>query len=133
MNDEETVALVAGGHTFGKCHGAARRQRQYVGPEPEAADLEQMGLGWKNSFGTGKGADTISSGLEGAWTSRADPVGQRATSTTCSATSGSWSTRPRLARGSGSPKNGAAADLVPDAHDAGQAPPADDASPPTSR
>ena len=66
MDDEETVALVAGGHTFGKCHGAGDPKR--VGPEPEAAPLEQMGLGWKNAFGRGKGGDTTSSGIEGAWT-----------------------------------------------------------------
>ncbi len=65
MNDEETVALVAGGHTFGKCHGAG--DAKLVGPEPEAAPLEEMGLGWKNSFGTGKGVHTTSSGIEGAW------------------------------------------------------------------
>ncbi|NSW56940.1 MAG: catalase/peroxidase HPI [Armatimonadetes bacterium] len=68
MNDEETVALIAGGHTFGKCHGAA--SPTHLGPEPEGAPIEQQGLGWKNSFGTGKGADTISSGLEGSWTPR---------------------------------------------------------------
>jgi catalase-peroxidase len=65
MNDEETVALVAGGHTFGKAHGAG--DPKLVGPEPEAAPLEEMGLGWKNSFGTGKGVHTTSSGIEGAW------------------------------------------------------------------
>jgi catalase-peroxidase len=67
MNDEETVALIAGGHTFGKCHGAAHAD-EYVGREPEGAPMEQMGLGWHNSYGRGNAGDTISSGLEGAWT-----------------------------------------------------------------
>jgi catalase-peroxidase len=67
MNDEETVALIAGGHTFGKTHGAAVPEG-HMGPEPEAAPLQEMGLGWQNSYGTGSGDDTITSGLEGAWT-----------------------------------------------------------------
>ncbi|MFF8606840.1 catalase/peroxidase HPI [Streptomyces sp. NPDC015346] len=66
MNDEETVALIVGGHTFGKCHGAV--DPSYIGPEPEAAPIEQQGLGWRNTYGTGKGADALTSGLEGAWT-----------------------------------------------------------------
>jgi len=72
MNDEETVALIAGGHTFGKTHGAVPDAEQYIGPEPEGAPLEQQGLGWKNLYGTGKGSDAWTSGLEGAWTN--DPA-----------------------------------------------------------
>ena len=68
MNDEETVALIAGGHTFGKCHGAADPNK-YIGPAPDGADIEEQGFGWKNSFGRGNADDTITSGLEGAWTS----------------------------------------------------------------
>jgi catalase-peroxidase len=69
MTDLETVALIAGGHTFGKTHGAADPSK-YVGAEPEGAPVEEMGLGWKNSYKSGKGRDTITSGLEGAWTAK---------------------------------------------------------------
>ena len=115
MNDEETVALIAGGHTFGKSHGAASAG-QYVGPEPEAAGLEQMGLGWKNSYGTGKGPDTISSGLEGTWT--AEP-----TKWDNGYFDNLFAFEWELERGPGGawqwkPRNNQATDLVPDAHDA---------------
>ncbi len=114
MNDEETVALIAGGHTFGKAHGAAPPNGN-VGAEPEGAGLVEQGLGWKNSFGTGNAGDTITSGLEGAWTS----------------TPTQWShgyfdnlfgfewelTKSPAGAGQWIPKNGAAKDMVPDAHD----------------
>ena len=115
MNDEETVALIAGGHTFGKTHGAGDGDA-HVGPEPEAAPIEQMGIGWLNSLGTGKGADTITSGLEGAWT-------QEPTTWTnlyfknlfefewekYKGPGGAWQWRP---------VDGGGADQIPDAHDA---------------
>ncbi len=114
MDDEETVALVAGGHTFGKCHGAAD-PGTYVGPEPEGAGIEEQGLGWKNSFGTGRGVHTISSGIEGAWTT--NPVqwdnsyleilfGYEWALTQSPAGAHQWT-----------PKDAAAAGTVPDAHD----------------
>jgi catalase-peroxidase len=114
MNDEETVALIAGGHTFGKAHGAASAA-QYVGPEPEGAGIEEQGLGWRNAFGSGKGADAITSGLEGAWTT--NPV--------------KWDNgffdnlfryEWELVKGAGgawqwTPKDASAKGTVPDAHD----------------
>jgi catalase-peroxidase len=114
MNDEETVALIAGGHTFGKTHGAAEPTK-YVGPEPEGAGIEEQGLGWKNSYGNGNGAQTITSGIEVTWT----------------ATPAKWSNNYlenlfghdwELAQSPAgahqwAPKNGSAADTVPDAHD----------------
>jgi catalase-peroxidase len=114
MDDEETVALIAGGHTFGKAHGAADPGK-YVGPEPEGAGIEEQGFGWSNSLGSGKGADTISSGLEGTWTK--NPVkwdnnylenlfGYEWELTKSPAGANQWK-----------PKNGAAAGTVPDAHD----------------
>ena len=113
MNDEETVALCAGGHTFGKCHGAA--SEDYKGAEPEGADIAEQGLGWTSSFGSGKGVDTISSGLEGAWTptpvtwdnSYFDTLfGYEWELTKSPAGAHQWT-----------PKNGAGAGTVPDAHD----------------
>jgi catalase-peroxidase len=114
MNDEETVALIAGGHTFGKAHGAAEASK-YVGPEPEGASIEEQGLGWKNSFGTGNGAATITSGLEGAWTK--NPI--RWDNNYFENLFGyEW----ELTKGSGgaqqwTPKESAAQGTVPDAHD----------------
>jgi catalase-peroxidase len=113
MNDEETVALIAGGHTFGKTHGAGPADS--VGPDPEAAPIEQQGLGWRNSYGTGKGGDTITSGLEGAWTDT--PVtwnnrffeilfGYEWELSASPAGANQWK-----------PKDGGGAGTVPDAHD----------------
>jgi catalase-peroxidase len=114
MNDEETVALIAGGHTFGKTHGAADPIK-YVGPEPEGAPIEEQGLGWKNSFGTGKGVHTISSGLEGAWTPT--PV-QWDNSYFDTLFGHEWElTKSPAGAQQWTPKGGAAAGTVPDAHD----------------
>ena len=114
MNDEETVALIAGGHTFGKTHGAADPEK-YVGPEPAAAGIEEQGLGWNNTFGSGNAGDTITSGLEGAWTSTPkrwsnmffwNLFGYEWELTKSPAGAHQWN-----------PKDGAGADSVPDAHD----------------
>jgi catalase-peroxidase len=114
MNDEETVALIAGGHTFGKTHGAAD-PGQYVGPEPEGAPIEQQGLGWKSTFGTGKGIHTISSGLEGAWTT--NPV-KWDNNFLENLYGFEWELGKSPAGAfQWTPKNGAASDTVPDAHD----------------
>ncbi|MBU51913.1 MAG: catalase/peroxidase HPI [Deltaproteobacteria bacterium] len=113
MNDEETVALTAGGHTFGKCHGAG--DAAHVGPEPEGASIEEQGLGWKSSFGSGKGVHTISSGIEGAWTTNPTKwdngyfdalLGYEWELTKSPAGAHQWT-----------PKDPAAKDTVPDAHD----------------
>jgi catalase-peroxidase len=113
MNDEETVALIAGGHSFGKCHGAGDAKN--VGPEPEAADIENMGLGWKSSFGTGKGADTISSGLEVTWT----PTPTKWSNNFFRMLFGyEWElTKSPAGAHQWTPKGDAGASLVPDAHD----------------
>jgi catalase-peroxidase len=113
MNDEETVALIAGGHTFGKCHGAG--PASHVGAEPEAAGIEEQGLGWKSSFGTGKGGDTISSGLEVTWT----------TTPTKWSSNFFWNlfgyewelTKSPAGAHQWTPKGGAGAGTVPHAHD----------------
>jgi len=117
MNDEETVALVAGGHTFGKTHGAGDPGK-YVGPEPEAAPIEQMGLGWKNTMGSGNGSNTISSGLEGAWT----PTPITWDNTYFDVLFGfEWEqTKSPAGATQWIPKDGAASNSVPDAHIAGK-------------
>ena len=115
MNDEETIALIAGGHTFGKTHGAASAA-QYVGPEPEGAPLQQQGLGWKGSFGSGAGDDAITSGLEGAWTPT-PTTWDNSFFETLFAYDWELSKSPAGAN-QWVPKNGAAAATVPDAHDA---------------
>ena len=114
MNDEETVALIVGGHTFGKAHGAAPAL-QHVGPEPEGATLEEQGLGWRNTFGSGKGAETITSGLEGAWT---DEPTKWDNGFLDNLYKYDWelTTSPAGAK-QWTPKNGSAAATVPDAHD----------------
>ncbi len=114
MNDEETVALIAGGHTFGKAHGAADPNK-YVGPEPEGAPLEQQGLGWKNTFGTGKGADTISSGLEGAWSNNPTKWSNDYFENLFTY---DWElTKSPAGAQQWTPKGGAGTGTVPDAHD----------------
>ena len=114
MNDEETVALIAGGHTFGKAHGAAPAEK-YVGPEPEGADIEDQGLGWRNSFGSGKGVDAISSGLEGAWT--VNPI-KWDTNYFDNLFGYEWElTKSPAGAQQWTPKDASAAGTVPDAHD----------------
>ncbi|WP_053231650.1 catalase/peroxidase HPI [Sandaracinus amylolyticus] len=114
MNDEETVALIAGGHTFGKTHGAG--DPKHVGPEPEGCPIHHQGLGWKSSFGTGKGSHTITSGLEGAWT--ATPI-KWDDSFFATLFGYEWElTKSPAGAHQWRPKNGAGAGTVPDAHDA---------------
>ena len=114
MNDEETVALIAGGHTFGKAHGAADADK-YVGPEPEGASIEEQGFGWKNTFGSGAGADAITSGLEGAWTD--NPV-KWDNDYFDNLFEYEWElTKSPAGAHQWTPKNGAGAGTVPDAHD----------------
>jgi catalase-peroxidase len=114
MNDEETVALIAGGHTFGKAHGA-HKPDQCVGPEPAAAGLEEQGFGWRNKCGTGKGADTVTSGLEGAWTG--NPVAWT-TQYLDNLFAFEWvQTRSPGGAIQWIPAGGQASNMVPDAHD----------------
>ena len=114
MNDEETVALIAGGHTFGKTHGAAVPS-EYVGPEPEAADVEEQGFGWKNKFGTGKGDDTIGSGLEVIWTTTPTKWSNNFFANLFEY---EWElTKSPAGAHQWRPKNGAGAGSLPDAHD----------------
>jgi len=114
MNDEETVALIAGGHTFGKTHGAAN-PADHVAPEPEGAPLEEMGLGWKNSFGTGHGSDTITSGLEVTWTATPTKWDNSYFETLFGH---EWElTKSPAGAHQWKPKDGAGAGTVPDAHD----------------
>lgn len=113
MNDEETVALVAGGHTFGKTHGAADPSK-YVGAEPAGASIEEQGLGWKNTFGKGHGEDTISSGLEGAWTTSPTKWSNNYFENLFGF---EWElTKSPAGAHQWKPKNGAGAGTVPDAH-----------------
>ncbi|SDQ78721.1 catalase-peroxidase [Pseudomonas sp. UC 17F4] len=113
MNDEETVALIAGGHAFGKTHGAGPADN--VGPEPEAAGLEEQGLGWRNSFGTGKGADTITSGLEVTWTTTPTRWSNNYLENLFGF---DWElTKSPAGANQWTPKNGAGAGIIPDAHD----------------
>jgi catalase-peroxidase len=114
MNDEETVALIAGGHTFGKTHGAAV-PAQYVGPEPEAADVEEQGFGWKSTYGTGKGGDSIGSGLEVTWTTTPTKWSNNFFSNLFSY---DWElTKSPAGAHQWTPKNGGGRGMVPDAHD----------------
>src|ERR1700734_807459 len=114
MDDEETVALIAGGHTFGKTHGAADPGK-YVGPEPEGAPIEQQGLGWKSTYGSGKGVHTISSGLEGAWTTSPAKWDNGFFDNLFKF---EWElTKSPAGANQWTPKGGAGAGTVPDAHD----------------
>jgi len=114
MNDEETVALIAGGHTFGKTHGAAD-PNQYVGPVPEGAGIEEQGFGWKNTYGSGNGAATISSGLEGAWTTTPTKWSNNYLENLFGL---EWElTKSPAGANQWTPKGGAGAGTVPDAHD----------------